>query len=451
MYYFKSTTTPKSIINFKNQKNMKLKSLFLASLAALAMVSCSNENDPAIDGGVDNAEKNALLNLGFAFPKSAVTRAETEAGSEAEYEFENIAIIIDYQDPNKEAKREVKILDRAAFSPATVAANSNNVVIYTKESIHVTKGTATIHAILNTNYTESVLLNPMMQDLSAQTFMPGKYEALNALTINGPATDGKFMMTNTTEGISATFIENKATDVTIPMNRVVAKLMETSETRVFKNVPLDYEPATTGLVEKLHIVLKKATYVNLAKKTSLFPSETAISTDWFQGYPMTWNTLPANNGNFEYIDLTSDARTHYCFENESESTHTGIIYEAVATWDEKAAQTFYIYGGKIYLDYAALKEKCPGCPEKTATSKDFHEKDIRKYVDGKCYYYKDIQTTTETGSVPKIQRNNVYKISVSSVVKIGTPTIIFEDPETLMNVSIEVDPWTVNDNSLTLE
>ena len=66
---------------------MKLRSLFLASLAALAMVSCSNENDPAIDGGEANVEKKALLELGFAFPKTTETRATTEAGLATEYEF----------------------------------------------------------------------------------------------------------------------------------------------------------------------------------------------------------------------------------------------------------------------------------------------------------------------------------------------------------------------------
>lgn len=428
---------------------MKLRSLFLASLAALAMVSCSNENDPAIDGGEANVEKKALLELGFAFPKTTETRATTEAGLATEYEFEKIAIIMDYTAPIDEsgATRVVEILDRDAFSPATAAANSENIVIYTKQAIKVASGTATIRAIVNPDKTAAEL--KAIASYADMKLEP-TYAALNALTAAGmPAANNNFMMTNAAAGIDKEFKENTTTNVQIPVTRVVAKLMETSTKTVFTEIPTDLTSATTDQIESLNIELKKATYVNLAKTSSVFPAVAPIATTWLNEYPVDWANLPSSDGKFEYMTLTGN-NIHYCFEN-GQSSSTGIIYEAEATWNDKPAQTFYIAAGKLYLTYEALAADFRNCPKEDASAQVFHNALIRKYENGKCYYYKAINTTTETATVPEIRRNNVYKISVSSVLKIGNPTIIIEDDETLMNLSIAVDPWTVNDNAFELD
>lgn len=430
---------------------MKLRSLFLASLAALAMVSCSNENDPAIDGGEANVEKKALLELGFAFPKTTETRATTEAGLATEYEFKKIAIIMDYTAAIDEsgATRVVEILDRDAFSPINSVVGSNNVVIYTKQAIKVAAGTATIRAIVNPDKTAAEL--KAIASYADMKLEP-TYTALNTLTAAGmPAADDNFMMTNATAGISQEFKENTTTNVRIPVTRVVAKLMETSTKTVFTEIPTDLTSATEEQIESLNIELKKATYVNLAKTSSVFPAADPIATTWLNEYqyPGDWTSLQNSNGNFDYMTLTGN-NIHYCFEN-GQSTPTGIIYEAEATWNGEAAQTFYIAAGKLYLTYAALSAAFSKCPAEGSSAKAFHDALIRKYENGKCYYYKAINTTTETAAVPEIRRNNVYKISVSSVLKIGNPTIIIEDDETLMNLSIAVDPWTVNDNAFELD
>lgn len=423
---------------------MKLRSLFLASLAALAMVSCSNENDPAIDGGEANVEKKALLDLGFVFPKTTETRATTEAGLSTEYEFDKIAIIMDYTTPA--STRVVEILDRDAFSPANSVVGSDNVVIYTKQAIKVAAGTATIRAIVNPDKTAEQLKTITYADMKLEP----TYTALDALTTAGmPAADNNFMMTNVAAGIDKEFKENTTTNVQIPVTRVVAKLMETTTNRTFTEIPTDLTSATAEQMGSLKIELKKATYVNLAKSSSVFPVATPIATSWLHTYPVDWANLPSSNGNFEYMTLAG-SNINYCFEN-GQSSPTGIIYEAEATWNGEAAQTFYIAAGKLYLTYDALKADFRDCPKEDASAQDFHNALIRKYDAGKCYYYKAINTTTEVAAVPEIHRNNVYKISVSSVLKIGNPTIIIEDDETLMNLSIEVAPWTVNDNAFDLD
>lgn len=426
---------------------MKLRSLFLASLAALAMVSCNNENDPAIDGGGENVEKKALLELGFAFPKTTVTRA-TEVGLATEYEFTKIAIIMDYAAPIDESgtTRVVEMLDRNAFSPVTPVANSENIVIYTKQAIKVASGTATIRAIVNPDKTADELKTITYADMKLEP----TYTALNALTAAGmPAANDNFMMTNATVGISQEFKENTTTNVQIPVTRVVAKLMEMTANRTFTEIKTDLKSATEEQIRSLNIELKKATYVNLAKSSCVFPSVTPIAASWLHTYPVDWANLPSSDGKFEYMTLAGN-NIHYCFEN-GQSTPTGIIYEAEATWNGEAARTFYIAAGKLYLTYESLSADFRECPAEGSSAKTFHDALIRKYENGKCYYYKAINTTTEVAAVPEIRRNNVYKISVTGVVKIGNPTIIIEDDETLMNLSIAVDPWTVNDNAFELD
>lgn len=421
---------------------MKLRSLFLASLAALAMVSCSNENDPAIDGGEVNVEKKALLDLGFVFPKAAETRA-TEAGLATEYEFKKIAIIMDYE--TTPPTRVVEILDRDAFSPANSAVGSDNVVIYTKQAIKVAAGTATIHAIINPDKTAAELAGVTYANMTLEP----TYTALDALTASGmSAANDNFMMTNATAGIEKEFTEFKTTNVEISVTRVVAKLMETSGTATFTNVPTDVEEVTSKATKELKIKLVRAAYVNLAKKSSVFPGDSPIATSWLFEYPASWDNLTSSDGGFDYVTLGSANSINYCFEN-GDTHSTGIIYEAEATWGEQqAAQTFYIAAGKLYLTYEALKADFRDCPEQDASAKAFHDVLIRKYEGGKCYYYQTINTT---GAAGQIKRNNVYKMSVTGVLKIGNPTIITEKDETLMNLSIKIDPWTVNENAFELE
>lgn len=422
---------------------MKLRSLFLATLAAMAMVSCSNENDPIGEGGNKEAEKTALLDLGFAFPKATVTRAngDKETGTSAEYEFSDVAIIIDYA----ASGRVVEILSRDDFSPATAAANSQNVVIYTKQAIPVTPGAATINAIVNPDKTKAELLTATLSSLS---LAPETYSMSVLQAANGPAAENNFMMTNET-GISKTFNEGQTTTVEIPVNRVVAKLAENSATREFTKQQDDSD-IETGLTtnDKIKsITLEKATYVNLAKSSDVFPATVDPAT-WWQEYDAAATTLPsAANASYDYFDLTG-SNVEYCFENGT--THpTGIIYQAKVIWnDATAASTFYIAAGKLYMTYAALQADFRDCPAEDATPAVFAAAHIRKYVDGQCYYYQPIKTN---GTATTIVRNNVYKMSVSGIVKIGSSTPIPDGKETLMNLSILVQPWTVNENAFVLK
>ena len=75
---------------------MKFRSLFLATLAVMAMASCSNQNDPITDNG--NGEKNAIFNFSIALPNNGTTKADgNEAGTLKEQKVNNITLVLTYE------------------------------------------------------------------------------------------------------------------------------------------------------------------------------------------------------------------------------------------------------------------------------------------------------------------------------------------------------------------
>ena len=103
---------------------MKLRSLFLAALAATAMVSCTNENDPIDEG--KQVEKNAMMQFRVSFGSLASTRAnETdstatgskEAGLDLEQKFSEALLIAAYEGGATPVM--VKKIPRGQFAPVT--------------------------------------------------------------------------------------------------------------------------------------------------------------------------------------------------------------------------------------------------------------------------------------------------------------------------------------------
>lgn len=65
-----------------------------------------------------------------------------------------------------------------------------------------------------------------------------------------------------------------------------------------------------------------------------------------------------------------------------------------------------------------------------------------------CYYRQPIYTGAAGNNV--IVRNNVYKLAINSVSKLGFPTIIPAADKTMMKLDLIIEEWTVNDNSFDL-
>ena len=58
------------------------------------------------------------------------------------------------------------------------------------------------------------------------------------------------------------------------------------------------------------------------------------------------------------------------------------------------------------------------------------------YEDGKCYYKADIYTNNA--------RNNVYKLNVSSITKLGDPTPTPTPDAASLKIEVKVLPWAIN-------
>lgn len=77
---------------------MKLRNLFLVSLAAMAITSCSNENDPIVDSG--NTAETAMFNFSIALPNAPKTRTTTDPGTKQEQNVNDITMVLEYKDAN---------------------------------------------------------------------------------------------------------------------------------------------------------------------------------------------------------------------------------------------------------------------------------------------------------------------------------------------------------------
>ena len=251
-------------------------------------------------------------------------------------------------------------------------------------------------------------------------------------------------------------IANATTAVSVSVDRIVAKMKEETTKVAYENIATG---ATGGTLDKaVTVTLNGYAFTNLTDQSNLvYQSDSKItsfiSASIFDGVTdktYTYKTMG---------EVANDKQIDYCFENEnvvgdkSGSNITSIIYRATITatdindTEETKNANVYIYNNNVY-SYAALQDAFKGLTLGDEATIDKYEKlGIRKYAAGQCYYRKEI-TTTNAGNV--IKRNNLYKLSVSTVTKIGFPTTIPATEPTMMLLNLEVNPWTVNDNAFEL-
>lgn len=68
---------------------------------------------------------------------------------------------------------------------------------------------------------------------------------------------------------------------------------------------------------------------------------------------------------------------------------------------------------------------------------------VRKYEEGVCYYKADILSNGKA----EIVRNNVYKLKVTGIAKLGLPEPKDEPKLATLKLSVEVEPWTIQTNN----
>lgn len=419
---------------------MKLRSLFLASLAAMAMVSCSNEDDQIIDNGA-NVEKNAVMQLGIEFP--SVTRADDTNALPAEQQINDLTVVVVDAD-NKVANVE--------FYEANELVNGE--VDKTKKNMtpvfEVAAGTVTVYAYVNygkgtitgdnySNYTESA-----------------EYSALSINNgVASVATEKpNFHMNGSTQNVVIS--PNVTNYAQVSISRVAAKIVEATVTK-------SYTPEGLTYGADLTIALTDYSLVNLNKEVNvLSDNATSIAEDKFynfyagtsnESYEDRFTSMPNAN-------INAENKISYCLANQSETT-TQIIYKAKATFagegTTEADGTFYIRNNKegvatVYT-LAKLQTEYPGvynsCDENT-TIKEWSKLGVKKYTNGVCYYKKEIET--KATNTAQILRNNYYSLNVTDIKNLGTPEMDTPDPNplTLLEVEVTIVPWTFNQNDIVL-
>lgn len=430
---------------------MKLKSLFLASLAAMAMVSCSNEDDQIVNGGSVNAAKDAALQFTIGFPQT--TRATPEAddnGEIYEQKVNAISFVLKYNDKTPTAVYDF-VNDE---DPDTPGFTQTNLLIKT-EKVEVSSGVAEVFVYVNP-------VTKVTTDNYATLQETANYTNMDDLGNIANPTAANFLMFG--KGNCTIAAGKDANEASVNVSRVAAKLAEqTAKDKIF-----DIE----GSDMKLKIT--DYTYVNLNKTTnvtndaSIF-TPTDATAGYFQYFVQsdnykTFDGLIAKNMNVELTDKVT-----YCLENNNANAPTMILYKAAVTEfpGYTVGENFYIDAdGILYPSFDVMNDangKFHGqlTNEKlysdangkglsdNSTYTDFNKYGIQKYTGGVCYYKAEIKTGVDT----KIVHNNYYKLSVSKITKLGEPGTIIPtpgDPLTYLTLDITVQPWIVWSNEFEL-
>ena len=433
---------------------MKLRSLFLAALAATAMVSCTNENDPIDEG--KQVEKNAMMQFRVSFGSLASTRADEtngattgskEAGLDLEQKFSKALLIAAYV--GGATPVIVKEIPREEFSPTT-DPNTTDGKYYQSAPFEVTAGTVKAYVVLNPGELSTATLTGNKTPAEVETAL----KALQLTTL--PAQEYSFVMYGA--AAEATVLADKTTTaVTVAVDRVVAKLKE--------ETPNDKKSATVGqnfdgaaLADSVTVSLQGYEFTNLTDKSHLVYQASSMVSTFVSGSVFDGVTVPSSFGYAKTLGAPSATdQITYCWENDNAETTadkgdkiTSIIYKGqitIAGAGHSAGENVYVYNNKAY-NFTELQAELPGLVlADDSTIVQFDAIGIFKYKSGFCYYRRPILTGDE---LKKISRNNVYKLSVTAINTIGFPTPIPPAKKTMLQLYIEVNEWTVNMNAFEL-
>lgn len=422
---------------------MKLRSLFLASLAAMAMVSCNNEVE-GVDNNVDNVERNAKLQFSIGFPQ---TRATLEEGTTQENNIQTINVRVDYSEAISD--------DVFNFVLEDFTQNGDSYVLKPEKLMEVAPTTkATLYVTVN-------------GDLQVTTngTTTGAYDATTASIITGLAEDNNFLMSGKEDNviITANSAENKAT---VKVDRVAVRIDEVSENKTTEfTFETDYRNLEGNVykTEKQKMTAEIIDYAlyNLNKATNIFKLENFATPDFFQ--PLTFdakNQFPYN----EYVNKEIGNTKTYCLENNSEDSPTAVIYQVRYKYENEENTTgqFFTYAKEIdgvkttvlYKDFASLdadndnRFSLAWNLNADSTYDEFIAAGVTKYEDGIAYYMENITT----GGEIKVLRNNVYKLNVTKIGSLGKAVLDPQEPgePTLLELTVTVNQWTVNTQDIEL-
>ncbi|GCB34189.1 Mfa1 family fimbria major subunit [Bacteroides faecalis] len=422
---------------------MKLRNLFLAGIAAFAMASCSNENNEIINNG-DNGvvgTEDASFQFGIAFANTASSGVREVGIPSVEDNFTDATVVIE-----QASGKSVHTFVKDEFS-------TTDNKLWLKEKIGVESGDAKIFVFLNASDALKRSLQETATDqyntlIASVAFADG----IDALTKNNIATANKFLMSNTSgTAIVEKFTKGETKGVTVPVSRVAAKLVEKTNKTTAYPVANKYDNPRGY---KISVNITDFSYAGLAQNTSIMNGGIVSEINLFKAFDST--------SDFAY-QATTDASgvTNYCMENKigtNLQTTTNIIYKGLISIKDAKNQVVTIDGAvyitadnKLFTSINDLKEggyNYNGLTE-TSTIKECLEKfGLKKYVNGECYYVGQIKTNASNKA--EIVRNNIYNLSVSSIKEIGTNLPKTDEKFTLLDLTVDITPWTVNINAFDL-
>ena len=282
-------------------------------------------------------------------------------------------------------------------------------------------------------------------------------------------------------------------DAAIKVERVVARIDAPSSTSAISTD----NPA--GASEALKVALKEAR----EKVASFELTNYAISNLASKSYVMqTWNSsalvIPSDKEGFSYIQpksafggnydyknggfTTTATKVNYVFENNSTENPTSMYFEYKVTLkdysdadfkdDDKNAGTFYRYNNVIYTsfdqifkDYADVtnlfgegmdadkmeKELKSVINDEDKLAEFRRTHNIEVFKGGKTYYKQVIKDKHIAGI---IQRNSIYRLTVNNIFNVGAQVpngIPTENEYYYLNVTVTVNPWVLNEQSVDLK
>lgn len=405
---------------------MKLKSLFLVGWAAVAMTSCSNENEPADNGG--NVAKNAIFNFSIALPNATVTRADgTDPGTAQEQKVNDITLVLTYGSG---------VPTFTKTYPVTDFTRTENVYTLAKPE-KVSPGSAKLTIYVNN---KGVPTETTVETTSATGL--GDYASTEG--------EGSFFMSGESSK-NYNILPNKTnTADVVKVNRIAVKLDE---------ITADQDPSTEGNqytftpttptlkpAAEMKITLTDYAYSNLNKKSNALTASSKYynASDFFNLFveDQTENQWSAT---FPSTSLMGHHVT-YCFENAATPAPTKVYYKAnVSVTGVESGKNFYVYDNKLYKDFSTLNVVFNNALTEAfkltdnSSNSDFMTMiGAKKYTAGVCYYSSIIHTDG-------IERNNWYKLKVTGIKDLGLPEIDVPAPgePTYLIFSVEVNPWNV--------
>ena len=312
-----------------------------------------------------------------------------------------------------------------------------------KEKISVSDGEASVWVFLNASAALKASLASSTSYANLKETADFTSGGIGALQATGGIAEADHFLMSNASGIAepTDFIKGEINPLTVCVSRVASKLEQMNLTT--SNSFEVSDDATNLANADLKVELTHFAYTGLQQEVAVLKGGT-VTASLYKPYG------PAATV-FDFQAIGASSITNYCMENllgTTLGTTTNIVYKGVISVDD-VVSTLYITSDnkafKTIAEMAAAGYAFDGLTETTSIQDCWNNYALRKYDQGVCYYVGQIKTAANNSAT--IVRNNIYRLTVSSIAGLGTVLPQDFDDPTLLNLTVEIDPWTVNLNS----